>query len=111
LSIRESSSDSEASGSSFEIETSPAPRGLTTKEPFKGPEEVEVTTPSNQMDLDQDIPVINKTRQECRPRGEAQMEDSRTSTSSQRLARTFEILIESPEDDITDIAVVRTESL
>ncbi|MBW0572513.1 hypothetical protein O181_112228 [Austropuccinia psidii MF-1] len=35
------------------------PRGLITKEPFKGPEEVEVTTPSNQMDLDQDIQVIN----------------------------------------------------
>ncbi|MBW0590191.1 hypothetical protein O181_129906 [Austropuccinia psidii MF-1] len=49
-------------------------------------------------------------RQECQPRGEAQMEDARTSTSSQRLASTFEPLIERPEADITDIAV-RPESL
>ncbi|MBW0577322.1 hypothetical protein O181_117037 [Austropuccinia psidii MF-1] len=48
-------------------------------------------------------------RQECQPRGEAQMEDARTSTSSQRLASTFEPLIESPEADITAIAV-RPES-
>ncbi|MBW0585911.1 hypothetical protein O181_125626 [Austropuccinia psidii MF-1] len=48
-------------------------------------------------------------RQECQPRGEAQMEDARTSTSSQRLASTFETLIESPEADITSIAV-RPES-
>ncbi|MBW0511872.1 hypothetical protein O181_051587 [Austropuccinia psidii MF-1] len=39
------------------------------------------------------------------------MEDSRTSTSSQRLASTFDTLIESPEADITSIAVVRPESL
>ncbi|MBW0574347.1 hypothetical protein O181_114062 [Austropuccinia psidii MF-1] len=39
------------------------------------------------------------------------MEDSRTSTSSQRLVSTFDTLIESPEDDITAIAVVRPESL
>ncbi|MBW0569587.1 hypothetical protein O181_109302 [Austropuccinia psidii MF-1] len=72
-SISESYSDSEASESSIEIKTSPEPRGLITKGPFKGPEgelnpflsvncfiiEVEVTTPSNQMDLDQDIQVIN----------------------------------------------------
>ncbi|MBW0586382.1 hypothetical protein O181_126097 [Austropuccinia psidii MF-1] len=38
------------------------------------------------------------------------MEDVRTSTSSQRLASTFEALIGSPEDDITSIAV-RPESL
>ncbi|MBW0581996.1 hypothetical protein O181_121711, partial [Austropuccinia psidii MF-1] len=50
-------------------------------------------------------------RQECQPRGEAQMEDARTSTSSQRLASTFDTLIESPEADITAIAVVRPESL
>ncbi|MBW0516460.1 hypothetical protein O181_056175 [Austropuccinia psidii MF-1] len=37
------------------------------------------------------------------------MEDVRTSISSQRLARTFDILIESPEADITTIAVVRPE--
>ena len=37
------------------------------------------------------------------------MEDARTSTSSQRLASTFEPLIESPEADITAIAVVRPE--
>ncbi|MBW0585094.1 hypothetical protein O181_124809 [Austropuccinia psidii MF-1] len=49
-------------------------------------------------------------RQECQPRGEAQMEDAGTSTSSQRLARTFDTLIESPEADITVIAV-RPESL
>ncbi|MBW0564155.1 hypothetical protein O181_103870 [Austropuccinia psidii MF-1] len=48
-------------------------------------------------------------RQECQPRGEAQMEDARTSTSSQRLASTFEPLIESPEAYITAIAV-RPES-
>ncbi|MBW0544463.1 hypothetical protein O181_084178 [Austropuccinia psidii MF-1] len=50
-------------------------------------------------------------RQECQPRGEAQMEDARTSTSSQRLASTFETLIMSPEAEITAIAVVRPESL
>ena len=44
-------------------------------------------------------------RQECQPRGEAQKEDARTSTSSQRLASTFEPLIESPEADITAISV------
>ncbi|MBW0541654.1 hypothetical protein O181_081369 [Austropuccinia psidii MF-1] len=49
-------------------------------------------------------------RQEFQPRGEAQMEDSRTSTSSQRLARTFDTLIESPEADITAISI-RPESL
>ncbi|MBW0579939.1 hypothetical protein O181_119654 [Austropuccinia psidii MF-1] len=48
-------------------------------------------------------------RQECQPRGEAQMEDSRTSTSSQRLASTLDTLIESPEADITAISV-RPES-
>ena len=79
-SIRENSSDSEASESSIEIQSSPAPRGLITKEPFKGPAgefnsiftlffikidvkwlllEVEATTPSNQMDLDQEVQVIN----------------------------------------------------
>ncbi|MBW0573438.1 hypothetical protein O181_113153 [Austropuccinia psidii MF-1] len=50
-------------------------------------------------------------RQECQLRGEAQMQDARTSTSSQRLASTFIPLIESPEAYITDIAVVRPESL
>ncbi|MBW0519722.1 hypothetical protein O181_059437 [Austropuccinia psidii MF-1] len=49
-------------------------------------------------------------RQECEPRGEAQMEDARNSTSSQRLASIFDTLIESPEADITDIPVVRPES-
>ncbi|MBW0589881.1 hypothetical protein O181_129596 [Austropuccinia psidii MF-1] len=39
------------------------------------------------------------------------MEDSRASTSFLRLASTFETLIESPEADITAIAVVRPESL
>ncbi|MBW0569559.1 hypothetical protein O181_109274 [Austropuccinia psidii MF-1] len=38
------------------------------------------------------------------------MEDARTSTSSQRLARTFETLIESPESEMTAIPVVRPES-
>ncbi|MBW0531951.1 hypothetical protein O181_071666, partial [Austropuccinia psidii MF-1] len=70
----------------------------------------EVATPSNQMDLDQYIQVMIQ-RQECQPRGEAQMEDARTSTSSQRLVSTFDTLIESPEDDITAIAVVRPASL
>ncbi|MBW0581779.1 hypothetical protein O181_121494, partial [Austropuccinia psidii MF-1] len=89
-SIRESSSDSEASESSIEIQTSPAPRGLITKEPFKGPA---------------GHSSHKSKRQECQPRGEAQMEDARTSTSFQRLASTFETLIESPEADITAIAV------
>ncbi|MBW0530446.1 hypothetical protein O181_070161 [Austropuccinia psidii MF-1] len=38
------------------------------------------------------------------------MEDSRTSTSSQILASTFETLVESPEADITAIPVVRPKS-
>ncbi|MBW0565583.1 hypothetical protein O181_105298 [Austropuccinia psidii MF-1] len=38
------------------------------------------------------------------------MEDARASTSLQRLARTFDTLIESPEADITAIPVVRPES-
>ncbi|MBW0526873.1 hypothetical protein O181_066588 [Austropuccinia psidii MF-1] len=46
-------------------------------------------------------------RQECHPRGEAQMADARTSTSSPRLARAFETLIESPEAEITAISIVR----
>ncbi|MBW0577909.1 hypothetical protein O181_117624 [Austropuccinia psidii MF-1] len=50
-------------------------------------------------------------RQERQPRGEAQMEDARTSNSSQRLASTFETIIESTEADITAISVVRPESL
>ncbi|MBW0589805.1 hypothetical protein O181_129520 [Austropuccinia psidii MF-1] len=37
------------------------------------------------------------------------MEDARTSTSFQRLARPFENLIESPEVDITAIPIVRPE--
>ncbi|MBW0504297.1 hypothetical protein O181_044012 [Austropuccinia psidii MF-1] len=37
------------------------------------------------------------------------MEDSRTSTSSQSLASTFETLIESPEADITAISIFRPE--
>ncbi|MBW0519468.1 hypothetical protein O181_059183 [Austropuccinia psidii MF-1] len=49
-------------------------------------------------------------RQKCEPRGEAQMEDARTSTSFKRLASTFETLIESPEAEITAIPVVRPES-
>ncbi|MBW0544106.1 hypothetical protein O181_083821 [Austropuccinia psidii MF-1] len=50
-------------------------------------------------------------RHECQPRGEAQMEDARTSSSSQRLASTFDTHIDSPEADITAIAVVRPELL
>ncbi|MBW0509278.1 hypothetical protein O181_048993 [Austropuccinia psidii MF-1] len=49
-------------------------------------------------------------RQECQPRGEAQMEDSRTSTSSQRLASTFDNLVESPEAEITAIPIFRPEA-
>ncbi|MBW0581723.1 hypothetical protein O181_121438 [Austropuccinia psidii MF-1] len=45
-------------------------------------------------------------RQECQPRGEAQMEDARTSTSSKWLASSFYTLIESPEADITAISVI-----
>ncbi|MBW0547238.1 hypothetical protein O181_086953 [Austropuccinia psidii MF-1] len=48
--------------------------------------------------------------QDFQPRGEAQMEDARTSTSSQSLSSTFKALIESPEADITAIPVVRPES-
>ncbi|MBW0572893.1 hypothetical protein O181_112608 [Austropuccinia psidii MF-1] len=50
-------------------------------------------------------------RQECQPRGEAQMENARASTSSQRLASIFVTLLESPEADIASISVVRPESL
>ncbi|MBW0565554.1 hypothetical protein O181_105269, partial [Austropuccinia psidii MF-1] len=42
--------------------------------------------------------------QDCQPRGEAQIEDSRTSTI------TFEALIESPEAEIASIPVLRPES-
>ncbi|MBW0533265.1 hypothetical protein O181_072980 [Austropuccinia psidii MF-1] len=49
-------------------------------------------------------------RQQCQPRGEAQIEDARTSTSSKGLASTFDTLIEKPEADITPIPVVRPES-
>ncbi|MBW0460555.1 hypothetical protein O181_000270 [Austropuccinia psidii MF-1] len=49
-------------------------------------------------------------RQECQPRGEAQMEDSRTSTNPQRLSRTFSTLLECPEADITAISVFRPGS-
>ncbi|MBW0548823.1 hypothetical protein O181_088538 [Austropuccinia psidii MF-1] len=45
--------------------------------------------------------------QDCQPRGEAQIEDAKTSTSSQRLASIFETIIESTEADITAITVVR----
>ncbi|MBW0547457.1 hypothetical protein O181_087172 [Austropuccinia psidii MF-1] len=48
-------------------------------------------------------------RQECQPRGGAQIQDSRTSTSSQRLARTFETLIESTEAEIAAITIVTPE--
>ncbi|MBW0575243.1 hypothetical protein O181_114958 [Austropuccinia psidii MF-1] len=50
-------------------------------------------------------------RQECRSRGEAQMEDARNSTSYQRLPRTFDTLIESPEAEINAIAVFTPESI
>ncbi|MBW0554605.1 hypothetical protein O181_094320 [Austropuccinia psidii MF-1] len=49
-------------------------------------------------------------RQQCQPRGEAQMENARASTSSQMLSITFDTLIESSEAEITAIAI-RTESL
>ncbi|MBW0575943.1 hypothetical protein O181_115658 [Austropuccinia psidii MF-1] len=48
-------------------------------------------------------------RQECQPRGEVQMEDARTSTSSQMLAITFDTLLESPEAYITAIPVLISE--
>ncbi|MBW0482803.1 hypothetical protein O181_022518 [Austropuccinia psidii MF-1] len=38
------------------------------------------------------------------------MEDARTSTSSQRIERTFDTLLECPEADITTIPVVRSEA-
>ncbi|MBW0520866.1 hypothetical protein O181_060581, partial [Austropuccinia psidii MF-1] len=92
---RDNSSDSEVSESSIEIQISPEPRGLITKEPVKGPE-------GNS---------IRKSKgQDCQPRGEAQMEDARASTSSQRLASNFDTLIESPEADMTAIPVVQPES-
>ncbi|MBW0476548.1 hypothetical protein O181_016263 [Austropuccinia psidii MF-1] len=53
----------------------------------------------------------NKSKgQDCHPRGEAQMENARTSTSTQRLSSTFDTLIESSEADITSIPVVRPET-
>ncbi|MBW0573191.1 hypothetical protein O181_112906 [Austropuccinia psidii MF-1] len=48
-------------------------------------------------------------RQECQPIVEAQTKDARSSTSSQRLSRTSESLIESPGTDITVIGIVRPE--
>ncbi|MBW0511445.1 hypothetical protein O181_051160 [Austropuccinia psidii MF-1] len=52
----------------------------------------------------------NKSKgQDCQPRVEAPIEDARASTSSQRLAITFDTLIESREAEITAIPVVRTE--
>ncbi|MBW0509380.1 hypothetical protein O181_049095 [Austropuccinia psidii MF-1] len=50
-------------------------------------------------------------RQEFQHIGEAQMKDSRTLTSSQGLARTFNTIIESPEAEITAIPVVKYEKL
>ncbi|MBW0553851.1 hypothetical protein O181_093566, partial [Austropuccinia psidii MF-1] len=93
---QKSSSNSEASESSIEIQTSPEPRCLITKEPFEGP----AGHSSHKSKI-----------QEFQPRGEAQMEDARTSTSSQRLARTFDTLIESPGADISAISAVRPDSL
>ncbi|MBW0527585.1 hypothetical protein O181_067300 [Austropuccinia psidii MF-1] len=55
------------SESSIEIQTSPEPSIIITKKPFKGPEEVEVTTPSNKMDMDQDIKVINQKERNASP--------------------------------------------
>ncbi|MBW0549544.1 hypothetical protein O181_089259 [Austropuccinia psidii MF-1] len=49
-------------------------------------------------------------RQECQPIGAAQMQDVRTSTSSQSSARNVYTLIESPKADITAILIVRPES-
>ncbi|MBW0538195.1 hypothetical protein O181_077910 [Austropuccinia psidii MF-1] len=49
-------------------------------------------------------------RHKFQPRGEAQVEDTKPSTSSQRLATTIETLIDSPEAKITSITVVRPES-
>ncbi|MBW0460566.1 hypothetical protein O181_000281 [Austropuccinia psidii MF-1] len=48
-------------------------------------------------------------RQECHPRGEAKMEDARASTSSQRLAITFDTLIESKEAEMPAIPIFRSE--
>ncbi|MBW0552035.1 hypothetical protein O181_091750 [Austropuccinia psidii MF-1] len=45
------------------------------------------------------------------PRGEAQIEDAKTSTSFQRLSGNFDTLIESPESDVTDIPVIGSEQL
>ncbi|MBW0586164.1 hypothetical protein O181_125879 [Austropuccinia psidii MF-1] len=42
-------------------------------------------------------------------RGEAPIKDARTSTSYQKLARTFETLIEDTEADITSTPVVRQQ--
>ncbi|MBW0482292.1 hypothetical protein O181_022007 [Austropuccinia psidii MF-1] len=47
--------------------------------------------------------------QECKWRGEGQMEDARAFTSSQRLSRIFENPLESLEPDITSIPVVESE--
>ncbi|MBW0539201.1 hypothetical protein O181_078916 [Austropuccinia psidii MF-1] len=51
----------------------------------------------------------NYKRQEFQPRGEAQIEDSRTPSSYQRLASTFEAIIDSPEAYISAIPVVRSK--
>ncbi|MBW0470836.1 hypothetical protein O181_010551 [Austropuccinia psidii MF-1] len=49
----------------------------------------------------------NTKRQDLQPRGKSQMENSRTSTSSQWLPRTFDTFIECPKAHITAIPVVR----
>ncbi|MBW0564811.1 hypothetical protein O181_104526 [Austropuccinia psidii MF-1] len=55
--------------------------------------------------------TLKYRRQEYQCRGEANLVDARASTSSQRLVRDFETLLESPESDITSIPVLRSETL
>ncbi|MBW0476229.1 hypothetical protein O181_015944 [Austropuccinia psidii MF-1] len=62
------------------------------------------------MDLDKEKSHKSQ-RQEFQPRGEAQMGDSKASTSSKGLIRTFETLHESPEAEITTNPVVISEQL
>ena len=112
-SIRESSSDSEASESSIEIQTSPAPRGLITKETFIGSihelntflsqfffqvtwNEPNRSGSSHSIQSNGSGPGNSSHKskgQYFQTRAEAPIKDARASTSSQKLARTFETLI------------------
>ncbi|MBW0554757.1 hypothetical protein O181_094472, partial [Austropuccinia psidii MF-1] len=65
----------------------------------------------NPLKPQKEIQVTNPKRQECQPRGEAQIRDARASTSSQMLANTYETTIKIIEAEITSIPVSRSKKL